>query len=193
MQNKISGVYKITNKLTGDFYIGSSQDIKQRWARHKSPSKWALRPGMRLYQAFIKYGLDNFIFEVIEETVDLRSREQYWIDQLKPDYNNYNAKGHNEERWKETRKRASKTYRHTHFDECMARQKAWYEIHRDDELAKSKAYHQTHRDERSAKRKVYNNKLCLYEGETITLAALSTRFIRQGIPHARLEAKKYLV
>lgn len=29
-QNKISGVYKITNNITGDFYIGSSKNIKQR-------------------------------------------------------------------------------------------------------------------------------------------------------------------
>ena len=27
--NKISGVYKITNTITGDFYIGSSKNIKK--------------------------------------------------------------------------------------------------------------------------------------------------------------------
>ena len=27
---KISGVYKITNTVTGDFYIGSSKDVKDR-------------------------------------------------------------------------------------------------------------------------------------------------------------------
>ena len=193
IKNKISGVYKVTNIVTGDFYIGSSQDIKQRWARHKSPSAWRYHPGVKLYQAYAKYGLNNFTFEIIEETYNLKEREQYWIEQLKPSYNNFWAKGHNEERWKETSKRASKTYRHTHHNECLARQKAWYEIHHDDALNKSKAYHQTHRDKRSAKRKAYNNRLCLYEGETLTLAALSTRFTRQGIPHAALEAKKYLI
>ena len=38
--NKISGVYKITNNITGDCYIGSSSNIKQRWAAEKSPSTW---------------------------------------------------------------------------------------------------------------------------------------------------------
>ena len=37
---KISAVYKITNTVTGDFYIGSSKDVKQRWKEHKWPSKW---------------------------------------------------------------------------------------------------------------------------------------------------------
>lgn len=30
MMNKISGVYRIVNIVTGDFYIGSSKNIKQR-------------------------------------------------------------------------------------------------------------------------------------------------------------------
>lgn len=74
--NKVSGIYKITNNITGDFYIGGSKDIKMRWKDHKSPSKWARWPGMKLYQAFIKYGLDQFKFEVIEETSMLKEREQ---------------------------------------------------------------------------------------------------------------------
>ena len=28
---KIIGIYKIINTVTGDFYIGSSKDIKRRW------------------------------------------------------------------------------------------------------------------------------------------------------------------
>ena len=56
---KISGVYKITNTITGDFYIGSSKNIKQRWSVHKSPSRWKSVSGMLLYQAFLAY-LDLF-------------------------------------------------------------------------------------------------------------------------------------
>lgn len=44
MQEKISGVYKIENTLTGDFYIGSSTDVKRRWSYHKSPSSWKHLP-----------------------------------------------------------------------------------------------------------------------------------------------------
>lgn len=34
--NKISGVYKITNTITGDSYIGSSKNVKDRWKAHIS-------------------------------------------------------------------------------------------------------------------------------------------------------------
>ena len=98
---KVSGVYKITNTITGDFYIGSSKDIKRRWANHKSPSTWAISLGMSLYQAFINYGLNNFTFEIIEETDNLKKREQYWIDQLKPNYNDRRADGFNIERFRD--------------------------------------------------------------------------------------------
>ena len=177
-QNKISGVYKITNNITGDFYIGSSKNIKNRWADHRSPSVWKLRPGMKLYQAFIKYGLNNFTFDIIEETAELHNREQYYIEQLNPSYNSNRAKGQNTERYKETNKRCCKEY---------------YEIHRDEMLTYSKAYRQAHRDECLAKTKECNSRLCFYEGETLTLNALSKRFHRQGIPHPTLEARKYLI
>lgn len=175
---KISGVYKITNKVTGDFYIGSSNDVKHRLAGHKCLSVWKAYPNLKLYQDMAKYGKNNFIFEVIEETTDLRNREQYYIEQLKPSYNSLYAKGHDTERYKEHQKEY---------------QKEWYKVHQNEKLAKNKAYYDTHRDECLAKKNIYQNKLCLYEGETLTLTALSKRFFRQGIPHARLEAKKYLI
>ena len=48
--NKICGVYKITNVITGDFYIGSSKDVKHRWACHKCPSRWNRYPNSQMYQ-----------------------------------------------------------------------------------------------------------------------------------------------
>ena len=38
----------------------------------------------------------------------------------------------------------------------------------------------------------YDNQLCCYNGETLTLSALSMRFKKQGIDHPTIEAKKYL-
>ena len=162
-ENKIAGVYEITNNITGEFYIGSSKDIKKRWTNHKSLSVWKRLSGMKLYQAFIKYGLNNFTFEVIEETADLKKREQYWIEQLKPSYNNIYAKGRNTERRKESNRRYNKAYRQAHRDECLA------------------------------KTKECNSRLCFYEGETLTLNALSIRFRRQGIAHPYKKANEYLM
>ena len=48
-------------------------------------------------------------------------------------------------------------------------------------------------DKRKKYKKEYNNQLCFYNGETLTLNALSKRFLRQGITNPTLEAKKYLI
>ena len=175
---KIAGVYKITNNITGEFYIGSSKDIKHRWASHKIPSAHKKHPNSKLYKDLAQYGRDNFTFEIIEETDNLKEREQYYIEQLNPSYNNKWAKGWNTERSKETSRRCNKE---------------WYEIHKDEKLTYSKAYHQANRDKDLAKGEAYRSRLCLYNGEALTLHALSTRFRRQGIPHSTLEAKKYLL
>ena len=175
---KISGVYKITNNITDEFYIGSSHNIKKRWSNHKSPYNWKLHPNVKLYKAMASYGLDNFTFEVLEETTDLHNREQYWIDKLKPVYNSMYAKGCDTERKKETSRRCKKE---------------WHKAHRDEQLAKMKAYNYTHRDEQLAKKKANCSRLCFYEGKTLTLGALSSRFSYQGIAHPYKEAKKYLL
>lgn len=41
---KISAVYKIVNTVTGDFYVGSSKDVKLRWSSHREPSRWKRHP-----------------------------------------------------------------------------------------------------------------------------------------------------
>ena len=171
---KIAGVYKITNIITGDFYIGSSQNIKHRWAQHKCLSGQKRQPNSKLYKDMASYGLDNFTIEVIEKTDNLKEREQYWIEQLKPSYNSNRAQGLDTER-------------------CKERYKEWYKVNRDKELAKGKDYYYTHRDKRLAKCKANYSRLTLYKGKTLTLAALSKRFRKQGIPHPTLNAKKYLI
>jgi hypothetical protein len=41
--------------------------------------------------------------------------------------------------------------------------------------------------------KKYYSQLCNYNGEILNLHALKHRFQRAGIPHATLEAKKYII
>ena len=167
---RISGVYKITNIITGDFYIGSSVNIEHRWANHKSPSTWAIKSGMMLYQAMAQYGLNNFIFEIIEKTNSLREREQYWIEQLHPTYNSNRAKGLDEEKVKE-------------------KAKEYYKGHKE----KVKEYYKSHSDKWNNYQKEYQSRFCLYKGETLTLETLYHRFRKQKIAHPFREAKKYLI
>lgn len=162
-QKKISGVYKITNNITNECYIGSSKDIKERWHSHRNPATWKQHPNSKLYKDMAKFDRDNFVFEIVEETNNLKEREQYWIDRLEPGYNVMRAKGPGREYWKEYHKEYSKKYQ------------------------------KDHRAKHLDQRKVYNNRLCLYRGETLTLGALSSRLHKQGITHPCKEAKKYLI
>ena len=105
---KISGVYKITNTVTEDFYIGSSKNVKNRWTAHKCPSRWNRCPNNPMYIDMHQYGVDKFVFEVLEvvEPEELKEIEQKFIEKLHPTYNQMNANGFDFER----RKKYNKEY-----------------------------------------------------------------------------------
>ena len=158
-----SAVYKITNTITGDFYIGSSKNIKQRWVNHKKPSTWKRFPNNPMYIDMQKYGVDKFEFQILEEVEieKLKETEQQFIETLKPTYNSIRANGLDIERYKEYQK----------------------------DYQKSDKFKESHRKAV----KEYDNQLCIYNGETLTLGALRKRFERMGIDHPTVEAKKYLI
>jgi hypothetical protein len=86
----MTGIYKITNLLNGKCYVGSSIEIGRRWKQHigmcLSTSRYSQYP---LYRAFMKYGTDNFDFEVLEECEpeELINKERYYYNLLRPEYN----------------------------------------------------------------------------------------------------------
>lgn len=89
------GVYKITNKLNGDCYVGSSKDIGERWKKHiyLHESKGRHREYF-IYRAMRKYGIENFEFEVLETCVDSEKiiLEQKYYKKLNPRYNEIEPK-----------------------------------------------------------------------------------------------------
>ena len=184
MAKKIIGIYKITNTVTGDFYIGSSKDVKSRLAAHKCQSTWKKCPDNPMYQDMMKYGVDKFEFQILEEveSSSLKETEQQFIEILKPTYNNYRAKGLDIERYKEYQKEYMKEYQKS--DKYKEYQKEY-----------QKEYMKEHQksDKYKEYQKEYKNKLCLYNGEVLTLNALSERFRRAGIKNPTLEAKKYII
>ena len=63
---KRSGIYTITNKLTGKTYIGQSNDIDYRFKRHKDVVlKNKKQCCYHVHNAMKKYGIDNFEFKVL--------------------------------------------------------------------------------------------------------------------------------
>lgn len=84
-----SGIYKITAIHSGEFYIGSSNDINRRWAHHKYYLTVGKHSNPILQKIFKKHGKDCFCYEVIEY-VDINNliiKEQYYIDTLTPKLN----------------------------------------------------------------------------------------------------------
>ena len=61
-----SGVYKITNLINNKFYVGSSINLKQRKHAHFYSLKLGKHKSPYLQNAFNKYGIENFVFEVIK-------------------------------------------------------------------------------------------------------------------------------
>ena len=188
---KIIGIYKITNTVTNDFYIGSSKDVKLRWAVHKCHSTWNEHPNNPLYLDMQKYGVDKFAFEILEvvEAEKLKELEQQFIETLKPAYNNRNANGLNIEKHIEYQKE----YHQQNREKLREHKREYYQQNREKHIEHQIEYYQQNCEKRKEYQNKYNSQLCSYNGETLTLNALSKRFSKAGIPHPQLEAKKYLV
>jgi group I intron endonuclease len=58
-------IYLVTNKLNGYQYIGQTlrNDIETRWKQHKMIQKNTI--GKYLFNAYNRYGIENFKFEII--------------------------------------------------------------------------------------------------------------------------------
>lgn len=87
------GIYKITNKINNKTYIGQSIDIEKRWKQHIYRSSLSeLEYPEKIYQAIRKYGINNFLFEIIEECSvnQLDEKELYWINFYNSYINGYN-------------------------------------------------------------------------------------------------------
>ena len=83
------GIYKIENIINNKIYIGSCSNFNVRKGSHLCLLRQGKHHSIKLQRSFDKYGEINFIITLIEkcEKENLISREQYYIDTLKPFYN----------------------------------------------------------------------------------------------------------
>jgi group I intron endonuclease len=90
---KKTGIYKIINKISKKFYVGSAVDIKTRWSVHKHQLINNTHHSKKLQNSVNKHGLENFFFEIIEECEKelLIQKEQYWMDFLNSVTDGYNV------------------------------------------------------------------------------------------------------
>lgn len=92
------GIYKITNLITDECYIGQAVDIYKRWNEHcKCGLGIDTPPGNKLYKAIQEYGLENFTFELLTEcsASELNEKEKYFIELYQSNTFGYNGTGGN--------------------------------------------------------------------------------------------------
>lgn len=84
------GIYRWTNLLNNKTYIGSSINLGGRFRDYfKINYLMRYKKNMIISKALLKYGYSNFKLEILEycDMENLREREQYYFDLLKPEYN----------------------------------------------------------------------------------------------------------
>ena len=85
-------IYKITNKLNNKSYIGKTENsVEKRYKQHLSEFKKDRCRNRPLYRAMIKYGVENFDLETLEETENPSEREVFWISYYSSFQKGYNA------------------------------------------------------------------------------------------------------
>lgn len=79
----VTGIYKITNQVTGECYIGQAKNIADRWKTHCKAGLGVDTPaGNKLYKSMMEFGVWNFSWEVLEvcSATELNDKEKYYIE-----------------------------------------------------------------------------------------------------------------
>jgi group I intron endonuclease len=95
--SKISCIYKIENKINKKFYIGSTCNYIKRKTNHTNNLKLNTHANKHLQRVVNKYGLENFEFKILAQCPKeyLIKLEQWFIDNIKPEYNICKVAGSN--------------------------------------------------------------------------------------------------
>lgn len=185
---KESGAYlfKVDDEV---IYVGSSINLYMRMSKHRSSIKKGSEHGYK--QDLYQYLQSNHFAVEFQLINDYRQLEQELIEQHHPKYNanraytgvawNGNMAEYNKERYQKYK------------DEALKRTRQYYKANKEEVLKRTRQYYVSHKQQKKQYHNKYDNQLCLYNCETITLCALKTRFMRMGIEHPTLEAKKYLI
>lgn len=96
LKNK-SGVYLFKNKITGDYYVGSSLTLVRRMAAHFFHARSNKETNIILYRSMRKHGLANFSLAILEfcdsDLTVCSDLEQKWLDFYQPKYNTLKIAG----------------------------------------------------------------------------------------------------
>lgn len=88
-------IYKIENQINHKLYIGLTNNPSRRKIRHFYDLSKGIHDNPHLQKAYLKYGKDNFHFEIIASynctQEEIKQYEKYWISKLDTYINGYNC------------------------------------------------------------------------------------------------------
>ena len=89
---KMTGLYKITNRLNNKTYIGKTTQLDFIWNKHKDLNE---TKNLKIEKEMALYGIDKFEFSVLEECreEELDEKEKYYMQMYDSVENGYNANG----------------------------------------------------------------------------------------------------
>ena len=85
-----AGIYCWLNTLNGKYYIGSAKDLAIRLSKYYNKNfLTSPNQNMIIYKSLLKNGYSNFTLYILKycEIPRLLEQEQYFLDNLKPEYN----------------------------------------------------------------------------------------------------------
>ena len=86
-----SVIYRWVHKINNKSYVGSSNNLNRRLKEYYSINNIKIRVltgNSRIYRVLLKDGYESFNLEILEYCdKNIRVREQYYIDIIKPEYN----------------------------------------------------------------------------------------------------------
>lgn len=93
--DEVCGIYKITDQITKEAYIGQSVSIQTRWKDHIKSGIGAVKASAsnQLYAAIKRDGIENFTFELLEACPreELSVKEKYFIGLYQTDVYGLNS------------------------------------------------------------------------------------------------------
>ena len=82
-----SGIYKITNLINGNYYIGCTKHFSSRFRSHLSSLSKNKSRSIILQNAINRHGIENFKFEIIKICDNYMEEEEKILQKEKPKYN----------------------------------------------------------------------------------------------------------